>query len=74
MKVETTETTTGLDRLATSEEIRSAIFLLPDYILEIGKRSSFEASSDLGGYVHVDMAERMMEILEEEEESDEPVN
>lgn len=71
MKLETTETTLGLDRLATSEEIRSAISILPAYMLEIGKAASFEASSDLGGYVHVDMAEKMMELLEE---GDEPVD
>lgn len=64
MKLETAAIQTGLDRLATCEEIRTAISILPAFILEIGNGASFEASSDLGGYTHVDMAEKMMELLE----------
>ena len=69
MKLETAEVVTGLDRLATNEEIRMAISLLPDFVPEVGKDSSFEAASDLGGYVHVDMGEQVMELFEEVKET-----
>ena len=64
MKLDLSEVKTGLDRLATSEEIRTAISLLPNYIFEVENETLFEVSSDLGGFVQVNLEEEVLELIE----------
>lgn len=64
MKVEPSGVETGLDRQATSEEIRMAISLLPDYHFEVDKDAFLEICSDRGGYVHVNLEEEVLELIE----------
>jgi hypothetical protein len=49
------------DRFATCDEVRAALSLLPDFVMENIKESFWEVPSDFGGY-------QLIEINEEEEE------
>lgn len=71
MKAEPSETKTGLDRMATAEEVQSAFSLIPDFTFEMGKEAFFEIPSDRGGYVHMEIEEGVLELLAT---SDEVVN
>jgi hypothetical protein len=70
MKLEPSELNTGLDRLATNEEIRAAISLLPDCFVKSGKDRLFEVASDKGGYVLIEFDDEGLEFFDNFDESD----
>jgi hypothetical protein len=73
MKLEPSELKTGLDRLATNEEIRAAVSLLPECFLKNGKERLFEVPSDKGGYVLIEFDEDGMELVDDLTDSDDYV-
>ena len=62
----------GLDRLSTGDEVRAAISLFPDYLLECSTATLHEVPSDLGGYVNIDPEE--FEIITLVEHLDDTAN
>jgi hypothetical protein len=50
MKLKSFDATGGLDRLATSDEIGTAMALSPDYIVKVTNETALEIPSDRGGY------------------------
>ena len=53
MTVEPLEATEGLDRFATSDEVRAALSSLPGFF-ECDKDALWEVESDFGGTVQID--------------------
>lgn len=63
MKLEPSEAKTGLDRMATNEEIRAAFSLVPSCVIEVDKGSFVEIQSDRGGYEHIEMLDEVIDLL-----------
>lgn len=61
MEIELLDGNSGLDRFATCDEVRAALSLLPQFMLERIKDSFWEVPSDCGGY-------QLIEINEEGED------
>ena len=54
------------DRLATNEEIRSALSFVPDICVEDQSDSGWEVASDLGGYVRIELAgDNLLTLIEQ---------
>lgn len=49
--------TAGTDRFSTSDEIRSALCFLPDFVVEYSNDELWEVESDLGGHVLIETAD-----------------
>lgn len=69
MKPELSEVSTGLDRLATTEEIRTAISLFPERVIleadikSLSDSGAFcEIASDMGGYVRIDLEQGISDL------------
>lgn len=73
MKLNLNAAPSGVDRPATSEEIRAAISLSSDQLEEYATEGAWEIAADLGGYVRVPSLEietlRLVEELLEENDS-----
>jgi hypothetical protein len=61
MDIELLVANSGPDRFATGDEVRAALSLLPDFVMNNIKDSFWEVPSDCGGY-------QLIEINEEGEE------
>ena len=57
MRLESFDAESRPDRLATNDEIRAALSLLPDFFVESEKDKLCEVASDLGGRVLVEPEE-----------------
>lgn len=53
MKLKSFDATGGLDRLATSDEIGTAMALSPDYAVKVTNETALEILSNRGGYVRI---------------------
>lgn len=60
METELIIASSGPDRFATCDEVRAALSLLPDFLMDSIRNSFWEVPSDSGGY-------QLVEINEEEE-------
>jgi len=66
MKLKSFDATGGLDRLATSDEIGTAMALSPDYAVKVTNETTLEIPSDRGGYVRIQTDEfEFLSLLEE---------
>jgi hypothetical protein len=66
MKADMLKTTVAVDRLATSDEIRTALLPFPDPIEECSKELLHEIAADLGGYVRIPARELEASLLLED--------
>ncbi len=57
MEFQSPETKGGQDRIATVDEVRTAISLFPEYLAEVPDQSLWEVHSDLGGFLRIDLQE-----------------
>jgi hypothetical protein len=57
MKLKSFDATGGLDRLATSDEIGTAMALSPHYVVKVTNEITLEIPSDRGGYVRIQAEE-----------------
>jgi hypothetical protein len=62
MEIELLDATSGLDRFATGDEVRAALSLLPDFVMDKIKDSFWEVPSDCGGYQLIEINEEGKEL------------
>lgn len=66
MKVEPFDVSIRPDRLATTDEVRSALSFLPDICVDDENDSGWEVASDLGGYVRIELAgDNLLTLIEQ---------
>jgi len=66
MKMEPFDVSIRPDRLATNDEVRSALSFLPDICMEDQNDSAWEVASDLGGFVRIDLAgDNLLTLIEQ---------
>jgi hypothetical protein len=66
MKLKSFDATGGPDRLATSDEIGTAMALYPDYAMRVTNETTLEIPSDRGGYVRIQAEEfEFLSLFEE---------